>query len=1041
MPTTTQLQNLSSSQLGYLFIIDGCEVAWVTHADMDTLTTGDGRTLRNGLMIDGLEVSESIDIRDGMLEQVDATITVRDFVGDLPSLFAVWGVDDEPLGVEINPSTDLSAVPALFDANIGTERIGSAGERHQYPAPLGAYLPQRHIADSNADGVELAPAPVSSSPIVWNGRRVALYRCYRDHHTYPDRSTGVTSWRPLSEAVLVWWGTLRDAGSVDGRQWSFECDGPDSWLRRDLGSAYSRGPFSCVSIPNLPASQRLIGVSLRLNTPTSALFYGRSNFTDTLSGVDDVASWGQGIASAVGDASLDATGDTATAWVDEDGGVAFYDHALRMFVVGTAASAQGGVMYVVLHSRVWASLGFDIAVQSRLDQSDPLYVDFRPYSDEGGWHNLGPLGDAGDGYWIAAMPAGSSDPAAPGTIHTTQARFRQDVYALPFQPNDTATIYLGSQFDVSHIRNPGQLDAPPKADPSNASEPYPIGSGVNRQGLFIFRGRRRTDTGGIDETDAEYDETQVARCSWRDSNGLILGNEITITEWLEPGIFSIDRPRMNSDWLFLAGGIEVTPILHLGYSRGGTDALHHVVQRLLRTSGTSGGWYTDAPVYSDPAYSDDAVAGLEPGSNEWGIPAVMRHDGDDADVGLAIPDDVMQSPVQFADEVSALSAEQLTCKVVAEPGTNSEDVLRGLLQPMGLAMSLRGGRYGLIDVTRTLGSDDVQYVLDQSVKATDYDGKRKPLKIDLRAFQPIDKVTINTDYVPGDGYRRTRTFTSADRGKRYRQGAQEKSYDAIGVRPSTSWYERIAVVSRWYERRHFVIKAYPVMAAIVGDLHAGDVVAITEPSAIDPSGAYGVTSAIGRILSVRRRISYGQDEVDILVTPQTSGQSAPPHHAPSALVRGFDTDNERILVHDSWLGFENANDDEFGAIGFGTIGSAVIGNEYGGWSDASFFVEPSYIGADPFGGNAVIRLLQFDGSSWSFTSTMTVQSVQTTPGNSWIQVATLPGTYNVYAPSIVVMAPWDSQTAAWVRAVYCPIGDSVGVYGAGNDDVPRWGDV
>jgi hypothetical protein len=177
---------------------------------------------------------------------------------------------------------------------------------------------------------------------------------------------------------------------------------------------------------------------------------------------------------------------------------------------------------------------------------------------------------------------------------------------------------------------------------------------------------------------------------------------------------------------------------------------------------------------------------------------------------------------------------------------------------------------------------------------------------------------------------------------------------------------------------------------------------------VDPiDGSYGITGRRGVVLSIEESLDpeRARHYADILVHADRSAVSK--LHAFSARGYGYDTDNDRILVHDNWLAIQGD-------------GTRV---------DSAFFVEPAYVGLEPFGGDADVKWYQWDGAGWEQTGSGTVTSVGTTPGSCYLEMSggIASGTYYPCKDTIVVPAAFTVQNAEWVFELYSGIGDEDGV--------------
>lgn len=1026
MPTTAELAAMTDNQHALVLLVDGIEPGFTDNADLAGITTGTGHVVRLGLTRDGLSWRMACDLRTGMLLDSPATFTIYDFDGDLARLFAAnddseQSLGDVPLGagLPIHPSTSLAARTALHGQNVGVERIGSSGERRRFPCVPDFEIGLEH--GITLPEFDIAGAPVSDNPIVWAGRRAVLYRCFRDHVTYPDRNAGPTSWRPFSEAVRVWWGTLRDEGDVSGRSWSLRADGPESWLRKPLAVAYQDKPVRVVGDTTLVTSgdAREDGmlVNLYVTTSSGGLIdeqYGLQNFATSITGtttdairqdvIDEIA------------AAAAATG-TDGVWEQQPGYAVSMDSEGVIRISISNATDGMGVMQLCLHRKVWAILGFDVEAQASIEPSEdePRYIAFQQVGEHVTFLTPGP------DYWYAQIVTGGSGPDWPlgmnngGATRVYRPWYDSGTHVLLAGLNEgrgqvfrLADAAVGAGTSQSTVVHPGQLDRPPASDPDDVAAPYTIeGTAVDRQGLWLFFGKRRF--AGSDET---FDEYWWARASWTNAggqqDGCVFGDTIVVTEWLDSGLFGTpSRGSVRSDWIARTETIEegdgqvlAVPVLCLGYSQGsGLDLAHVVLQRLLLTTGTSAGW---------DSYAGDATAVLHAGDNEPSGTHTIRRDAEVAALGLGIPAEYVQTPSAFAAEADKIENQQiLNTKSVFSPGYQSIDAIRSLVQSMGWAIHLRDGRYGVWCPADPVTLADASISLTRSVRAISYK-RRRELEQDLRKWAPIDRWRFDTAWTPHiNRASRTLELRSPDVGARYRSGDVEQKVMAHAMRQDGGRVERVAQLSRWWAQRHFEVRGYPVPMVQYGQrLWPGTIVRLTDPELVDPSGVYGVEDRLAVVTGVRTTmgVDEGITTVDLLVFADRS--NTPRVHAFSARGLGYDDSTDDLYVDDNWLGIESD----------------------GTWLDASFFTEPLYTGIVQFGGNAVIEWWQWDGETMSQTGSGTVSSVTAAVGASRIRLTSVSGTYYRDMDTIVVLRPTTTANAAWVDALYSPISNDAGTW-------------
>ncbi|MBK6920474.1 MAG: hypothetical protein IPH07_23945 [Deltaproteobacteria bacterium] len=1026
MPTTTELSAMTDNESALVVLFDGIEPAFTDDAQLAGLTTGTGHSIRLGLTRDGLSWRIACDLRTGMLLDSPVTFTIYDFEGDLARLFGAnddsqQSLGDVPLGagLAIHPSDDLTSRTDLHGLNVGVERIGSSGQRRRYPCTPDFEVGLEH--GLSLPEFDLVGSPVSDNPIVWTGRRVVLYRCFRDHVTYPSRSAGQTAWRPFSEAVRLWWGTLRDEGEVSGRAWSLRADGPESWLRKPLAIAYQDKPVRAVGEVTLVTSgdEREDGMLVNLYTTSSSGGiiddqYGLQQFVTFITGTTTDAIR-QDVIDEIAAASA-ATG-TDGVWESQTGFHVSMDSEGAIRIAVGAATAGAGVMQLCLHRKVWALLGFDVDLQNALEPADdePRAISFQPVGEHVTFLTPGP------DYWYAQIVTGSTGPDFPAGLNNGGATrvyrpwYDSGTHVLlaalnygrgqVFRLGDAAVGAGASQSTVVH---PGQLDRPPASDLTDYTEPRSIdGTPVDRQGLWLFFGKRRF--AGSEEA---FDEYWWARASWANAggqqDGCVFGDTIVVTEWLDSGLFgTTSRGAVRSDWVARTetideddGQVMAVPVLCLGYSQGsGLDLAHVVLQRLLLTTGTSDGW---------SSYNLDATATLDAGDNEPSGAHVVRRDGEVAALGLGIPAEYVHTPEAFAAEAAKLPNPQLlNTKTVFSPGYQSIDAIRSIVQSMGWAIHLRDGRYGVWCPADPVTLADASIVLDRSVRAVTYK-RRRELEQDLRKWAPIDRWSFATAWTPHlNRASRTLELRSTDVGARYRSGDVEQKVMAHAMRQDGGRVERVAQLSRWWALRHFEVRGYPVPMITHGQrMWPGTIVRLTDPELVDPSGSYGVENRLAVVTGVRTTmgVNEGITTVDLLVFADRS--NTPRLHAFSARGIGYDEATDDLYVADNWLGIESD----------------------GTWSDAAFFTEPLYTAIAQYGGDAVIEWWQWDGETISQTGAGTVSSVSTVSGSSRIRLTSTSGTYYRDMDTIVVLRPTTTANAAWIDALYSPICNDAGTW-------------
>ena len=1015
MPTTAELLALGGHlEVALVMPFDGIEIAFTDHRDLVGLVTGAGHDVRLGLQRnEGLTMRLAINLRDGQWLDSPARVSVMDFsrTGDLAALFlpratVESSLGDVPIGagLPVHPSSDLTGRPDLDETNIGLERIGANGARHQFAVPPGFAIGLEHSITTPS--LDIAGAPVSDSPIVWIGRRAAIYLMVRDHVTYPDRSAGAVSWRPFSEAVRLWCGTTKGPGRVVERLWTFELEGPDSLLRKPLATGMSSKPVRAVGNISLVSTGDTIETGMFCRLATLGASYGSREWVATISATDTDGIRDDVIAEI---AATEAAAGTDGAWEDQAGFRVFMtqDGAVSISVAdGTPGPAY---MSLGLHRKVWDALGYDVQMQGALfpDWGDARAIEFFP-ADVASYDAPGP------DYWIGNFLVAPVDGAFGsgdnnGYMKTYQPYYDGGTNVLLsglnegrgqiFRLDDAA---IGG--DGTAVAHTGQLAWPVASDPNNPANPIQIdGIDCDRCGLWIFTGKRR-----YRDTEEVFDERWIGLASWTNGSaqedGLVARNSIIVTRWLDPELFGyVTKGGIDDDWVArdesTEGQVSAIPLAWLGYQLG-LDVAHIVLQRLLYSTGTSTGW--DSYENDDPTH--------DAGDNE---PAIVldgqRRDAEIADLGLAIPEDWIEVPADWDTAVSRIeNAAILDGKSTFTAGYQAEDVIRSMMQPAGLAWHFRGGRFGVWCPADPLTLADVDVVLTPTVRVEKHsEAGNKRLVQEPYKWLPVDKWKVASNWQPFEKKVGTPFEAVApDPQLRYRPGESVLNVQAHSMRRGGNGFaERLMLLSRWFAQPHFEVRGYPVEALRPGlNVWPGTVCRITDAELIDPATGYGVTNRIAIVTATQRTFDTDECrmEADLLVLATRT--STPRLNAPVAQTWGYNSATGRLYVSDDWAGHGN------------------------GWADASVFVEPAYTDIAAIGGNATVQVWQWDGSTWAAGLTGTVTGAVTTAGAAYLTLTSTSGTYYRDRDGIVVLRPSTVSNAAFATAIFSPVAADTGLW-------------
>lgn len=857
-----------------------------------------------------------------------------------------------------------------------------------------------------------------SKPSVWL-RQLSDDEVVEYYHT-------AYGFRPPDEWERIWWGTMEDAGEVVGREWRLRCAGVESWLQKDLGTLYQQQETPI----DLPIRYVKRSENAEAHEGGIAILIYTSN-----EGANGGA--GGGLSGAYADVQFDDSWEFT-----EDGIFELRNELVAAFTNAFGASGADGAwsalagcflgmsgadktitfsmgeevaerafVEICMHQRLWGHLGFDVG-----QPVEPSEID--PSGGFGWWRSEGIRDEApGDGYVFYRIVLKGEEDDRPAVTGTLEPQYTGGVISLDPDAikSEAGQEMLVDTYQGSTKAHFGQLLTPPASDPNDPDAPYQIGPGVDRSGFWLLSGPRRF----ADESE-EVPTYQVVEGSWRNLEGCVTAGRVVLTGLLDPRKFGFSTKRITTPWNAQPGQIVARPLVVLGYEQGsGLDAAHIVMQRLLLTTGTSTGW---------DSYSLDSPV-LDAGDNESSHDGNVRRDAEYADLGCGIPSEMVQHASRWRNEAEAVGDDAIRCKVAITPGQNSEDVFHGLMEPIGWSWSLRDGKYGVFCPFHSIEEEQVEVAITRARVDKKTSAKMVIPGQELRIHAPIDRFEISASWSPFlEEYLFTTTRKSLDRSVRYRAAVQPEKIAAPwwrGIKGQEAVQpiaDRLQLKAAFWERRHYVVKRLPVLPTIGRQLWPGTFVRYTHPVSVDPiEGTYGVEGRRGVVLSLAEDLSRDRSagfNVDLLIHADRSAVAK--LHAFSCRGYGYDSDNDRILVHDNWLGL--AGD-----------GTRV---------DSAFVVEPAYVGVEPFGGDARVKWYQWDGSGWEVTGTGVVTAVGTTPGSCYLELATgiATGTYYPCKETIVVPVAISEQDAAWVLQLYAPIGDEDGEYEPGTR-TSLWEDV
>lgn len=1042
------------SLVAYAWVLDGIGTIFVTDEGLDNawaVAAGFDRSHVGLAIPSGL--SCGIDLRTGLLTDESASFTVADIDGTLAALFRAARSDKTALINTLEPGGSPPA--STYSKHVGLEHVGPAGERRRYSCVPGFNIGLKHYGQNEAFSVDLGATPVSGQPVLWAGRKCAVYRV---------ENIGGT-WQTLVEAKRIWWGTLRGQGTFRRQSWSFACDGPQTWLAGGLGrGVFERGlavrPSIQVSDTRMYAALQVI----RLTDLDVHHKYGDINDADFnddayLVGADSYADVAAAVNSFLGDI-VSSTAGGVSAYNEHGNGILF--STIQGSEGVTLTWSRGGTtgegdpyvdsndpitltarLILSAHETVWAALGYDVRQQNNAERDAVEHFDqYGQFESDGKY----------PGFWVGKFYA-----AAPsvikafdeGTVGQTGAS--EDDYQNggngrvwpPLFPRGLGS-FTGEPLQEIELVSAdpvlltGSKSRPLPADPDDASSPYELGNGVGdvtHQALLMLEGpyRRRGDKDSVDpvagyafELERERREgktVQVVRVAFRRqldgtiATGSGSNARLVVVQWYDPRLFGFGFTPISGTWgTWIEPPADAETILARPLAvwdvRDGGDRISEVLQRLLLTTGTAGTWYTDQAL-TTPAYGLGQVAYLDRGDNDSA--GTVPKDAEDATLGLGVPSSMVQGPAHWDAAESPLGPHLRRCKVAAYGVQDARELIGRLLAPAGLALSLSGGKYGLIDAWALATPEDAALVITPEL----YGGRSgKPASAaasqSLRKWAAIDRIEIRGRIDPQTNeYAREDERAATDGGAAYRrlQVVHEVAADYV-IHPSlpiigNNWFGEL--VSRWRsgfdfwatDNSEITVKLHEEDAL---DVWPGDGVLITDPELLSSVGSYGISTAAGRVLYR----SADPDRKTITLRLLVGDESTLRLYAPAARVTNYDADNFRLLCEDDWLGDRN------------------------GGLDVGGFAEPSYSSE---GGTASVELFQFDGVSWHRGIYQTVTGVNAVAGSCYLQLAgALTGaTYYRDMLTIAVLRGFSDQSAAWPKRWHAPICEPDGTHSGGEE--------
>ena len=255
---------------------------------------------------------------------------------------------------------------------------------------------------------------------------------------------------------------------------------------------------------------------------------------------------------------------------------------------------------------------------------------------------------------------------------------------------------------------------------------------------------------------------------------------------------------------------------------------------------------------------------------------------------------------------------------------------------------------------------------------------------------------------------------SVDNGRWYRHRHQRLAITSRSMPNNSHWVDAFGTlwnkIFDFRQKRHFSVQ-YNFRHSVGNKLWPGTKVLLTDSRLVSQAGVYGVVAFTGVVTDVTR-VPKGKGAGDsaystarIFVHAENSTRVL---YSPVARAKGYDSENNRILIYDDYLET--------------------------GENDADLFSEPSW---SSLGGDANISIYQWDRRSWTLRGHSIVSSVNAEVGDSYLQLDDALGfTYYRDQDTLIVFRSYSGQDAAWVLGLFSPTADEDGLVAGETDSKP-----
>jgi hypothetical protein len=371
---------------------------------------------------------------------------------------------------------------------------------------------------------------------------------------------------------------------------------------------------------------------------------------------------------------------------------------------------------------------------------------------------------------------------------------------------------------------------------------------------------------------------------------------------------------------------------------------------------------------------------------------------------------------------AVLGGELGRAKVTVYSLGNAAEMAKRMLAPTGFALGYQGGTFAPFDAWSFPTPEEAALTITPELYARSPSASPESTypRQQLRKWAPIDRMDLNARIEPLAGdYNTTLERKASDPGARYRHSQQIRhtvNADYLVMQKTTAngseWFppltQRWRAAFAFWGSDHTVLPLTLHMADAL-DVWPGDGVTITDPTLLASTGNYGVSLAVGLVIS--RSPSPANETIALTVLMSTEADYL--MFAPSAVVTRYD---EQELGPDFRLLCEDDH----------------LGDRGGASFDVDGFAEPAWSAE---GGQADIEVFQFDTTTAGWTGGIygVVSSVTGAASSSSITL-TGPLTGAAWKSdrySVVVFRPFAAQGAAWVLRWHAAISGKDGTHSGG----------